>query len=176
MEKELFIKTALCECVEIVLENVMAEQVLLGAIMELQTADVQDLRQESVKGVVEDLHLLQEKLTELNGLAAELRKAAAEEDAIGLDETDSSLLEVIDAVVGINNGSEGHSVLGDAVGLFEATSVEQLCTAQARATVSDLAHLCSAFVRLRAEFSSYFDVASFDTGDVASDHDKYRLR
>jgi len=102
MEKELFIKTALCECVESVLENVMAEQVLLGAIMELQTADVQDLRQESVKGVVEDLHLLQEKLIELNGLVAELRKAAAEEDAIGLDETDSSLLEVIDAVVGIN--------------------------------------------------------------------------
>lgn len=172
MEKELFIKSALCECVESVLENVMAEQVLLGAIMELQTDDAEDLRQESVKGVVDDLHLLQEKLTELNGLTAELRKAAVEEDAIGLDESDNSLLEVIDAAIGINEGSEGHSVLGDAVGLFEATSVEQLYTAQARATVADLAHLCSAFVQLRAEFSNYFDVAGLDTSDVASGNDE----
>ena len=171
MEKELFAKSALLEGVQGVLDNVMPEKVLLGAIMELQTTDIADLQQESVKGVVSDLRLLQGNVTELKGLMEELKDAAAEEDAMGLDEEDNALCEAIDAAYSINEGYDQGTVLGNAVELFEATSVEQLCTAQARATISDLAHLCSAFVSIRKAFAEYFNVSDFDASDDNSGYD-----
>ncbi len=150
--KEIALEAKLMESVNDVLDMVKPEHVLLNAIMELQTADVSELRLDSAGTVVDDLNLLRTRLGEF---ATQLGEYAA-------NGGDVDSHEVFAIVQQLTEGLAAAEVLNSAVVLFNASSVEQLCAQQARSTVADLANVCGAFVRLREAYNAYFDVKGFD--------------
>lgn len=142
MEKELFISSALYESVESVLENVKPEHVLLNAIMGFQTTTVKEL----VPSIVEDLNMLRERIHQM--------VAALEAYKINGGKVEGNA--VCEEVERLDDGLAAGAVLTNAIGLLaNSTAVEQLRSSKGRSTVTDLANVCGAFVRLRDAVEHY---------------------